>query len=207
MFSQVTLLIYAGGRATRMGGVNKALVLYRGRPMVEWVKERLAPSVACVLLSANRDRPIFEAMGFTVCEDTFPDHPGPLAALLAVGESGLVPTPWVLTAPCDAPEVPTDLAAILWRAAEQDNFEANAYSIVAEGHVQNAFALIRAKELPCVRPFLESGERKLGFWLKSIVEKKVFVENYDGNFSNINGYKELYELEQKKKTKSFQKTP
>ena len=37
----VTGLIYAGGRATRMGGVDKGLELFRGRPLIEAVIDRL----------------------------------------------------------------------------------------------------------------------------------------------------------------------
>ena len=86
MQNAVTLLIYAGGRATRMGGINKALVPFLGRPMVEWVRERLAKGVSQVLLSANRDHETFEGMGFVVCADTMDEYPGPLAGLLAVKE-------------------------------------------------------------------------------------------------------------------------
>ena len=51
----VTGLIYAGGRATRMGGVDKGLELFRGRPLIEAVIDRLKPQCASIVISANRN--------------------------------------------------------------------------------------------------------------------------------------------------------
>lgn len=201
--NQVTLLIYAGGRATRMGGINKALVHFLGRPMVEWVRERLSAGVSQVLLSANRDRETFEEMGFVVCEDTVAEYPGPLAGLLAVRERGLLKTPWVLTAPCDAPMVPETLLKTLWTAAEENGFAHRSYTVVAEGYPQNAFALIRSEALLEIRPFLLSGERKLGAWLKEVGEKKVFVKDYRGNFKNLNAFEEISAAEAEEISKNF----
>ena len=203
----VTLLIYAGGRATRMGGINKALVPFLGRPMVEWVRERLAKGVSQVLLSANRDHETFEGMGFVVCADTMDEYPGPLAGLLAVKERGLLKTPWLLTAPCDAPMVPETLLETLWTAAEEDGFGHSAYTVVAEGYPQNAFALIRSEALSGIRPFLLSGERKLGAWLKGVGQKKVFMRNYRGNFKNLNAFEEISSAEAEEISKNFQKDP
>ena len=205
--NEVTLLIYAGGRATRMGGKNKALVPFLGRPMVEWVRERLSEGVSEVLLSANRDRETFEQMGFVVCADTMDEYPGPLAGLLAVKERELLKTPWVLTAPCDAPMVPKTLLETLWTAAEEDGFGHAAYTVVAEGYPQNAFALIRSEALSEIRPFLLSGERKLGAWLKGAGQKKIFMENYSGNFKNLNAFEEISSAEAEEISKNFQKDP
>lgn len=207
MQNAVTLLIYAGGRATRMGGINKALVPFLGRPMVEWVRERLAKGVSQVFLSANRDHETFEGMGFVVCADTIDEYPGPLAGLLAVKERGLLKTPWILTAPCDAPMVPETLLETLWTAAEEDGFGHSAYTVVAEGYPQNAFALIRSEALSGIRPFLLSGERKLGAWLKGVGQKKVFMRNYRGNFKNLNAFEEISSAEAEEISKNFQKDP
>lgn len=207
MREDVTLLLYAGGNATRMGGCNKALVPFLGTPMVVRVRERLSDSVSAVVLSANRDRAALERLGFTVVEDTFPGRPGPLAGLLAAAERRLIHTRWVLTAPCDAPMVPKNLLSLLWTAAQEDGFTHGAYTIEAEGYPQNAFALIRAERLSEVREYLASGERRLGGWLRTIGQKKVSPTEYDGNFKNLNDFEELEAAETEEKAKNLQEIP
>ena len=50
-------VILAGGLGRRMGGIDKGLQELRGRPMVHWVVERLAPQVDEVLINANQNFP------------------------------------------------------------------------------------------------------------------------------------------------------
>ena len=99
----VTGLIYAGGRATRMGGVDKGLELFRGRPLIEAVIDRLKPQCASIVISANRNLERYAAWGYPVVRDLDDAFAGPLAALAAAGAQSVVMTEWVLTAPCDAP--------------------------------------------------------------------------------------------------------
>ncbi|MBV8629034.1 MAG: molybdenum cofactor guanylyltransferase, partial [Paraburkholderia sp.] len=108
---QVTGLVLAGGRATRMGGVDKGLQQLHGEPLALHVLKRLAPQCGAVLISANRHADRYAELGApfgaTVIADTLPDFPGPLAGLLA----GLraAKTEFVLSAPCDTPNLPVDL--------------------------------------------------------------------------------------------------
>ena len=51
----ITGIVLAGGMGRRMGGVDKGLVELRGRPMVEWVVERLRPQVDELLINANQN--------------------------------------------------------------------------------------------------------------------------------------------------------
>ena len=105
----VTGLIYAGGRATRMGGVDKGLELFRGRPLIEAVIDRLKPQCVSIVISANRNLERYAAWGYPVVRDLDDAFGGPLAALAAAGAQSVVMTEWVLTAPCDAPFFPEDL--------------------------------------------------------------------------------------------------
>jgi molybdenum cofactor guanylyltransferase len=54
--AQITGLLLAGGRGQRLGGVDKGLVEFDGRPLALHVLARLAPQVAQVLISANRNQ-------------------------------------------------------------------------------------------------------------------------------------------------------
>lgn len=50
----ITGLLLAGGRGTRMGGVDKGLQPLRGEPLALHVLRRLAPQVDALVISANR---------------------------------------------------------------------------------------------------------------------------------------------------------
>lgn len=45
-------LVLAGGRATRMGGVNKGLVPFKDKPMAAWVIEALSQQTSTIWVSA-----------------------------------------------------------------------------------------------------------------------------------------------------------
>lgn len=71
-------LVLAGGRATRMGGVNKGLVLFNGEPMAGRVIRTLAGQVSRVWVSANRDADAFVKLGAQkVFADVLEGFPGP----------------------------------------------------------------------------------------------------------------------------------
>ena len=76
-------MVLAGGLARRMGGGDKPLRLLAGRPMLDHALDRLSPQVAAVVLNANGDPARFAAYGLPVVADGLPDHPGPLAGILA----------------------------------------------------------------------------------------------------------------------------
>jgi molybdopterin-guanine dinucleotide biosynthesis protein A len=111
--------ILAGGLARRMGGGDKALRSIGGRAALERIVERLAPQVTRIILNANADPRRFDAFHLPVVPDSLPDHPGPLAGVLAAldwtvgADPGLT---WVLTLPGDAPFIPRDLASRLHAA-------------------------------------------------------------------------------------------
>ena len=78
-------VILAGGRATPHGRRRQGVCcrLGRGRVVLDHVIERLAPQVAGLALNANGDPARFAAHELPVLPDPLPDHPGPLAGVLA----------------------------------------------------------------------------------------------------------------------------
>ena len=100
-------LILAGGRGQRLGGVDKGLQPWRGRPLVDHALARLAPQVREVMISANRNTALYATRAARVLPDASEDFPGPLAGILA----GLraASTPWLAVVPCDSPLLPPDL--------------------------------------------------------------------------------------------------
>lgn len=111
--------VLAGGQARRMGGGDKPLRLLGARPMLDYVIGRLAPQVAGVVLNANGHAARFAAHALPVVADGVPDHPGPLAGILAALDWAAERRPdcgWLVSVPGDTPFIPPDLVARLHAA-------------------------------------------------------------------------------------------
>jgi molybdenum cofactor guanylyltransferase len=153
-------VILAGGLARRMGGGDKPLRTLAGRPMLDHVVARLAPQCAALAINANGDAARFAAWGLPVWPDPMPDHPGPLAGILAALESASLD--WVVTVPGDSPFLPMDLVARL-HAARTDAGVPIACAASA-GHTHPPIALWPRALAADLRAALLAGERKIDRW-------------------------------------------
>ena len=117
----MTGLILAGGRGSRMGGVDKGLQNHRGVPLALHALLRLGPQVGHAMINANRNLGAYESFGVPVWPDPVEDFAGPLAGFLAGLEH--CETPLLLTVPCDTPNFPEDLAARLASALAAEQAE------------------------------------------------------------------------------------
>jgi molybdopterin-guanine dinucleotide biosynthesis protein A len=125
--------ILAGGLARRFGGGDKVLRMVGGRTVLARLVDRLGPQVSRLILNANDDPARFAALGLPVVADSLPDHPGPLAGVLAALDWTAEVDPavaWVVTVPGDAPFVPRDLVARLHAARQRS---ASAFACAASG--------------------------------------------------------------------------
>jgi molybdopterin-guanine dinucleotide biosynthesis protein A len=187
MKHDITGVILAGGQGRRMGGVDKGLQTLDGRPLVQWVLERLAPQVGAVLINANRNLARYGEFGCPVIPDRIPDFAGPLAGLHAALSQAN--TPLLATAACDSPFLPADLVPRLRVALEAENAE---LAVVRTGdRVQRAFCLTRRELLPQLDAFLAAGERKVGLWYASLRVVEVTFDDEADAFSNINTPEQL----------------
>ena len=113
--SDVTLGLLAGGRATRLGGTDKAWLQRGGVPQVVRLARRFAPDVDAILVSANRGLERYAANGLVVVPDRIVDA-GPLGGLDALARA--CPTRWLLTLPVDVVSVNDCLLPTLIAAGE-----------------------------------------------------------------------------------------
>jgi len=187
----ITGLILAGGRGTRMGTVDKGLVALAGKPMVAHVIERLGPQVATLMINANQNHNTYAAYGWPVWPDALPDFAGPLAGL----QTGLLhcTTPYLVTAPCDSPFLPLDLVARLAQGLQaQDADLAVAVTQTPDGKRQSqpVFCLVPKTLLTHLNAYLQEGGRKVEHWYRSLRVAEVgFADAQD--FRNINTLDEL----------------
>jgi molybdopterin-guanine dinucleotide biosynthesis protein A len=160
----ITGLVLAGGRGSRMGGVDKGLQNHRGTPLALHALLRLQPQVGPMLLNANRNLGAYEAFGVPVWPDPIENFAGPLAGFLAGLER--CETPYLVTVPCDSPEFPPDLVSRLADALERGDGEL-AYAVTLEdGREQShpVFCLMRSALSESLVAFLHGGGRKIDAW-------------------------------------------
>ena len=169
--NDITGLILAGGRGSRMGGVDKGLQTFHGIPLAQHALKRLqmGGGVGPILLNANRHLADYEAFGAPVWPDGLADYAGPLAGFL----TGLAhcQTPFLVTLPCDSPLFPLDLVPRLAQALEAANADmamAAAPETGQDGQVQvrsqPVFCLLRVTLLESLTQFTQAGGRKIGAW-------------------------------------------
>ncbi|MDT8409164.1 MAG: molybdenum cofactor guanylyltransferase MobA [Wenzhouxiangellaceae bacterium] len=180
--ASITGAVLAGGRATRMGGIDKGLVEVGGKSLVERTLVALKPQVGPLMINANRSVEIYAGFGVPVIADRLDDFQGPLAGLQAILTAAT--TPYVLTVPCDAPRIPSDLATRLGRALI--DADAEIAVVQAGGRLQSLHALFRRDLLDDLSSTLRAGRRKPDAWYATRALVKVSFEDCSDAFVNIN---------------------
>jgi molybdenum cofactor guanylyltransferase len=192
---EITGLVLAGGRGSRMGGADKGLQNHRGIPLALHALLRLQPQVGHLLINANRNLGAYEAMGAPVWPDPIEGFGGPLVGFLAGLEH--CETPWLVTVPCDSPDFPADLVERLAAAADEQQADiAYATTLEADGREQShpVFCLLRNSLLESVLVFLHGGQAKIDAWFAQ--HRAVAVRFPDPQaFFNANTAEELARLQ------------
>jgi molybdenum cofactor guanylyltransferase len=193
---QITGLILAGGRAQRMGGIDKGLIPFRDRALIDATLARLKKQVGPIFINANRNITKYATYGYPVIMDETPDFSGPLAGFAAGLKA--CKTQYLLSVPCDSPLLPLDLVARLANAMEQGNYQlVYASSKESNGKVwaQPVFCLMRANLQESLELFLQKGDLKIDRWFKEVCSGTVLFEDAQA-FLNINTPEELKALEE-----------
>ncbi|MDA9982343.1 molybdenum cofactor guanylyltransferase [Gammaproteobacteria bacterium] len=187
---QITGLILAGGRARRMGGVDKGLAELDGRPMVTHVIDRLAPQVGRIIINANRNLAVYRAWSNTVVKDRIGEYDGPLAGVASGLEAA--DTEFMLTVPCDCPLVANDLTERMYHGLISERAE---IAVATDGQrLQPVFMLLGRGLLASIESFLAAGERKIDKWFENHAVTVVDFSDESDTFLNINSIEEKEEL-------------
>jgi molybdopterin-guanine dinucleotide biosynthesis protein A len=199
----ITGLILAGGRGSRMGGVDKGLQNFNGIPLALHTLMRLGPQVESVMVNANRNLSAYESFGSSVWPDASADFAGPLSGFLVGLERA--ETPYMLTVPCDTPRLPLDLAERLAEALVREDADiamAAAPETSSDGQTetrtQPVFCLMKIEMSESLVKFMHDGGRKIDAWT---AQHKTVVVPFDAPsddplaFANVNTLNELQALE------------
>lgn len=189
----ISAIILSGGRATRMNGLDKGLVLLQSKPLIQHVINRLTPQVDEILINANRELTDYQALGYTLLKDEVEDFLGPLAGF----SLGLqhAKHDYVLTVPCDSPLLPVDLAKRLMAALVVDKADIAVAS--SDGSTHPVFCLCKKTVLPSLSAYLQQGERRVSAWQKSQQYIEVDFSDCNDAFTNLNTFEDLAALELK----------
>ena len=191
----ITGLILAGGRAQRMGGIDKGLIPFHDKPLIEFAIARLKPQVQTLVINANRNITQYASYGYPVIMDETLDFSGPLAGY-SVGLKACK-TPYLLTSPCDSPLLPSNLAELLSAEMDRGDFQlVYASSKEANGKVwaQPVFCLMRSDLQDALLSFLQKGDLKIDRWFKELRSSTVIFDDPQV-FANVNTPEELKSLE------------
>ena len=196
----ITAVILAGGRGSRMGGVDKGLQNFNGMPLVLHTLMRLSPQVGSLMINANRNLSAYESFGVDVWPDStgMGEFAGPLAGFVTAMER--CETPYLLTVPCDTPLFPTDLVARLSEAMTREHADFAVAAAIEEGQLrpQPVFCLMSTDMLESLLAFTRSGGRQIDAWTAQHTTVGVPFDGPSDNpdaFANANTLAELRHLE------------
>ncbi len=196
MHAEITGLILAGGRAQRMGGIDKGLIPFMGKPLIEQAIARLSPQVTTILINANRNHDRYAEYGHAVIADKHPDFAGPLAGFAAGLEH--CKTEYLLSVPCDSPVFPLNLSERLLDemiSTQSDLVYASSIDPAGISWTQPVFCLMRRSVQQSLQAFLDQGGRKIDRWFEALPSSTIVFAD-DAAFANTNTPEELQALEQ-----------
>ena len=198
----ICCVVLAGGKASRMGGEDKGLMQFQGRPLIEHVIERIAPQVGKILINANRNVASYKTYGYPVISDFYDGYQGPLAGMEAAMRHASAPL--LLTVPCDSPLLPDDLVERLYADMQKASAE---LTVVDTGKLQPVFCLMQTRLHDSLKAFIDEGGRKIDRWHEKIKVARANFENTPESFVNVNSPEQIKEIEQSLSPRQQKKTP
>ncbi|MFN7549961.1 MAG: molybdenum cofactor guanylyltransferase MobA [Pseudomonadota bacterium] len=177
-------VVLAGGAGRRAGGADKGLLDWHGRPLAAAVARRLRPQVDALWIIANRNPAAYAVWADRVLADAVGGFRGPLEGIATVLAD--CDRDWALFAPVDIPDLPSDLAAHMLRAARA----AGAGVAVAHDGVRRQVLCMLARPAlwRSARDRLQRGDAAVHTWQDACGVLEVDCSDADGGFANLNDW-------------------
>jgi molybdopterin-guanine dinucleotide biosynthesis protein A len=189
--SKLTVAIMAGGQSSRMG-TDKSFVLFRGRPMIEIIKERVTGLGDVLILITNKPDE-YTHLHLPMFSDVYPDH-GSLGGIFTAVHYAT--HPYTLVVACDMPWLNRPLLEHMITLRQ------TAEVIVPrwQKYPEPLHAIYHKNCLAAIEANLQAQRLKItGFFGQvqvHFVEREV-IERFDANgrsFANINTPDELQQI-------------
>jgi len=184
--NSICSVILAGGRGQRLGGRDKGLIEYRGKPLAQHALDTLQAHSQQLVLSCNRNLGDYQRLAHssnaTVVTDEDDSYSGPLAGLLAA--SRVCQQQWLFTMPCDMPDTPAFVLPRLSETAAQQDCD---IAVCHDGERrQNLVMLVRHGITDTLFDYLNSGGRRVDGWQNQFQVLEVDFSESADMFRNLN---------------------
>mgnify|MGYP003083575267 CR=1 FL=1 len=190
MTISISAVILAGGQAKRMGGVDKGLQTLHGKPLFQFIYDRLHSQVEHISVNANRNQAIYAVAGLPVFGDNIEGFQGPLSGILTALERS--ETDFVLFVPCDSPFFPDNLLEKLKSAVV---FHGVSIAYVHDGEREHPTFCLMARSLKDkLAAYLAAGERRMLQFMRQNGAVSVDFSENKAAFTNINTLDELQQF-------------
>ncbi|MCK4834705.1 MAG: molybdenum cofactor guanylyltransferase [Gammaproteobacteria bacterium] len=158
--TKISCIILAGGEGKRVGGVDKGLLEYKDKPLIEHMINILAPQVEEIVISANRNIERYKSYTSKVIADESEHYRGPMAGIAAA-----LPHcnhDWVLIVACDTPFLPANIVDTLLQGHN------DSYLHIAEADDKLQLVMLLHRTLhPSLQKSLDENQLRLMQWAKS----------------------------------------
>lgn len=190
MTISISAVILAGGQAKRMGGVDKGLQPLQGKPLFQFIYDRLHSQVEHISVNANRNQAIYAVAGLPVFGDNIEGFQGPLSGILTALERS--ETDFVLFVPCDSPFFPDNLLEKLKSAVV---FHGVSIAYVHDGEREHPTFCLMARSLKDkLAAYLAAGDRRMLQFMRQNGAVSVDFSENKAAFTNINTLDELLQF-------------
>ena len=175
-------IILAGGAASRLGGVNKALQRYRGKPLITYPLSVLTQTCSEIVISANRDLEQLSAFDCPIVTDQTEGFQGPLEGIKASTRSSAAN--YFLILACDMPHIEPEQITSLQKALTS-NQSLDAALYCTHESWQPGLMAVTASAAQSLQIDRSLKNRSLKAWL-SHLNTEVIPEARSELFANLN---------------------
>ncbi len=177
---QLTALILAGGKSSRMNGDDKGLMKFNDDFLIRYLHSLASKFCNNVLVNVNRNFVRYKDFGFTLCSDLIDGYQGPLAGMYTGLEKAR--TDYLITLPCDGPFI--DESYFKKMILLNKGFDIN---VAFDGkRIQPVYCLLKKDLRKSLQSFLDSGQRKIDKWFELCSVNSVDFSYNEEMFININ---------------------
>lgn len=179
--NEISVIILAGGKGSRLNNQNKGLLLWNNQPLIAHIIKKIELNTRNILISANRDLAAYKKFNYPVIEDTVSTNEGPVSGILSC--LATVQTPFTAVVPVDAPFFPADYLETMW------NHYSNMSKITVAHDAkrpQFLFCLFATALKTDLQHYFDQGNRSIRHWLMANPHEFVYFKSPDEPFFNIN---------------------
>ncbi len=174
-----SILLLAGGRGQRMGGADKGLLDWQGKPLIAWLHEQVRPLTDDLIISCNRNQERYAAFADQLIADAEDGFQGPLAGIRAGLK--IAKHDHLLVLPCDAPRLDRTLLSQLLSSAS------DLPVVLREGEQWHPlFCLLPCSLLPAIEEAWSADQRSPQRLLRQLQARTLDCPINDPRLANLN---------------------